>query len=122
MNRAIDAYYTITASTEFQEVERLRNKADHDRAQALYHAEQIGEQRGEQRGIQIGEQRGEQRGIQIGEQRGIQIGEQRGEQRGASRKSVEIAKSLLEMGLPLAQIAKATGLTLADIKELGPQS
>jgi len=82
MNRAIDAYYTITASTEFQELERLRNKADHDEAQALYHAEQLGEQRG------------------------------------AYRRNVEVAKSLLKIGLPLDQIAEVSGLTLADIKEL----
>jgi predicted transposase/invertase (TIGR01784 family) len=38
MNQAINAYYTITASSEFQERERLYAKARHDEAQALYHA------------------------------------------------------------------------------------
>ena len=38
MEQAIDAYYTITASSEFREMERLREKARHDEAQALYHA------------------------------------------------------------------------------------
>lgn len=38
MNQAINAYYTITASSEFREIERLREKARHDEAQALYHA------------------------------------------------------------------------------------
>jgi len=42
MEQAINAYYTITASPEFQEVERLRAKARHDEAQALYNAEQRG--------------------------------------------------------------------------------
>ena len=42
MNQAINAYYTITTSPEFREVERLREKARHDEAQALYHAEQKG--------------------------------------------------------------------------------
>ena len=40
MSQAINAYYTITASSEFREKERLRAKARHDEAQALYHAEQ----------------------------------------------------------------------------------
>lgn len=40
MNQAINAYYTITASSEFREIERLREKARHDEAQALYHAKQ----------------------------------------------------------------------------------
>jgi predicted transposase/invertase (TIGR01784 family) len=37
MNQAINAYYTITASSEFREKERLRAKARHDEAQALRH-------------------------------------------------------------------------------------
>ena len=36
MSQAIDAYYTITASSEFREKERLRTKARHDETQALY--------------------------------------------------------------------------------------
>lgn len=43
MSQAINAYYTITASSEFQEKERLRAKARHDEAQALHNAEQKGE-------------------------------------------------------------------------------
>ena len=42
MSQAISAYYTITASSEFRERERLRAKARHDEAQALYHAEKLG--------------------------------------------------------------------------------
>ena len=41
----------ITSSPEFREVERLREKARHDEAQALYHAEQKGRQEGRQEGI-----------------------------------------------------------------------
>ena len=39
MSQAINAYYTITASSEFREKERLRAKARHDEAQALHKAE-----------------------------------------------------------------------------------
>jgi predicted transposase/invertase (TIGR01784 family) len=38
MSVAIDAYRRVTASPEFQEIERLREKASHDEAQALYNA------------------------------------------------------------------------------------
>jgi predicted transposase/invertase (TIGR01784 family) len=38
MDQAISAYYTITASSEFRESERLYEKARHDEAQALHHA------------------------------------------------------------------------------------
>ncbi len=46
MSEAIDAYYTITTSPEFQEKERLRAKARHDEAQALYNAENKGRAEG----------------------------------------------------------------------------
>ena len=36
MNQAINAYYNITASSEFREIERLRAKARHDEAQVLH--------------------------------------------------------------------------------------
>jgi hypothetical protein len=39
MNEAISTYYTITASSEFRERERLWEKARHDEAQALENAE-----------------------------------------------------------------------------------
>lgn len=91
MSQAIDAYYTITASSKFREMERLRAKARHDEAQALHHAEQKGEQRGEQRGMQ----------------------------KGMSRRSVEIARNALEMQLPVDTIQRLTGLSAAEIEELG---
>ncbi len=51
MNQAINAYYAITASSEFREIERLREKARHDEAQALYHVKQEGKQEGRLEGI-----------------------------------------------------------------------
>jgi predicted transposase/invertase (TIGR01784 family) len=44
MSQAIKAYYTITSSSEFREKERLREKARHDEAQALYNARREGKQ------------------------------------------------------------------------------
>ena len=54
MEQAINAYYTITASSEFREAERLREKARHDEAQALYYAEQQGIQKCIQQGVAEG--------------------------------------------------------------------
>lgn len=73
MNQAINAYYTITSSPEFREVERLREKARHDEAQALYHARREGK--------------------------------------------IEIAHNLMNMGLPLEQISRATGLTVEELEK-----
>jgi hypothetical protein len=46
MQEAIEAYRSITVTPEFREMERLRAKARRDEAQALVHAEKIGEERG----------------------------------------------------------------------------
>ena len=54
MEQAINAYYTITASSEFREIERLREKTRHDEAQALYHAKLEGIQEGIQKGVEKG--------------------------------------------------------------------
>ena len=50
MNQAINAYYTITASSEFRERERLFDKARHDEAQALRHAKKVGHEEGRAEG------------------------------------------------------------------------
>ena len=76
--------------SEKHEIERLREKAQHDEAQALHHAEQKGFQKGIQQGIQ----------------------------QGASGRNIEIARNLLKINLPLDQISKATGLTVAEIEDL----
>ena len=52
LNQAINAYHSVTASSEFRELERLRAKAQHDEAQALYNAESRGRQEGRHEGQQ----------------------------------------------------------------------
>ena len=90
MEQAINAYYTITASSEFREAERLREKARHDEAQALYHAEQQGIRKGMQQGIQ----------------------------QGVAEEKREIARNLLKINLPLDQIITTTGLTREEVENL----
>lgn len=82
MNQAINAYYSITASSEFREVERLREKARHDEAQALYHAKQEGKIEGK------------------------------------NERNIEIARNALQMKMPVADIAKLTGLTREEVENL----
>ena len=74
MNKAINAYYSITASPEFQEIERMREKARHDEAQALHTAELKGK--------------------------------------------IGVARNLIKIGVPLQQIAEATGWTIAEVEDL----
>ena len=42
LSEAVNAYHSVTASEEFKELERLRIKASHDEAQALFTAEKRG--------------------------------------------------------------------------------
>ena len=78
MEQAINAYYTITASSEFREIERLREKARNDEAQALYHAEQ----------------------------------------KGASKRNIEIAKTMIADGESVEKIKRYTGLTTTEVENL----
>ena len=90
MNQAINAYYTITASSEFREKERLRAKARHDEAQAQHNAEKKGRAQGKTEG--------------------------RAE--GLAEGRAAVARNLLGMGLPVEQIVLATGLTRGEIENL----
>lgn len=51
---------------------------------------------------------------EIGERRGVK----RGRKEGEKRKTIEIAKNLIKMNLPIEQILQATGLTEDEIKKL----
>ena len=64
--------------SEKHEIERLRERARHDEAQALHHAKL----------------------------------------EGAAERSIEIARNLLKINLPMDQISKATGLTPTEIESL----
>ena len=90
MEQAINAYYTITASPEFRELERLREKARHDEAQALYYAKQ----------------------------EGIQEGIQEGRQKGRSERNIEIARNALQKKMSINDIMDITGLTYEEIENL----
>lgn len=76
-----------------------------------------GQRYGEKRGIKLGEKRGEERGIKLGEKRG--------EERGIAKGKQEMAFSLLRMGMPVEEIAKAASVSVELVekwleKELHP--
>jgi len=64
MSEAVNAYRRVVTSSELKEIERLRSKARHDEAQALYNAER----RGREQGIE----EGREQGIGLGEAKGIE--------------------------------------------------
>ena len=64
----------------------------------------------------IAVQRAEEREIAFAE--GIEQGIEQGFSEGSYQKALETAKNLLDLGLSVANIAHATGLTEKEIKQL----
>lgn len=60
----------------------------------------------------------EQIGIEKGLKQGIQLGEERGIEKGRNEGKLEVARSLLKMGMPHASVLEATGLTEDDLAQL----
>ena len=58
----------------------------------------------------IGEARGEARGIAVGEARGLE--------KGGADKAAEIARKMLASGFPAEQVAQLSGVSLEQIKTL----
>jgi len=59
MEQLVEAYHSVSASPEFRELARQRERARHNEASALANAERKGEIRGEKRGRQEGRQEGQ---------------------------------------------------------------
>ena len=57
-------------------------------------------------------------GMEKGLAEGMEKGKAEGMEKGRDERSIEIARNLKRMGLPIADIAKATGLTAEDIVSL----
>lgn len=90
MSEAINAYRSITTSPEYRELERLREKAGHDEAQALYHTRQIAFSEGMEKGIEQGIEKG----------------------------MMAVAQKLLRRGRPVEEIMEDTGLSYEEIEAL----
>ncbi|WP_123662075.1 hypothetical protein [Candidatus Cardinium hertigii] len=79
---------------------------------------QIGKEEGIQIGKEEGIQIGKEEGIQLGKEEGIQLGKEEGIQLGETQKAMAIAQNLLQEKLPIAYVAKVTGLTINQVEQL----
>ena len=93
-----------------------------DRISMIHESERRGLEQGIQRGLEQGIQRGLEQGIQRGLEQGIQRGKQEGLKEGLHKKAIETAKNLLNIGLSIDKIAKATGLTIEEVQSFPPAS
>ena len=77
-----------------------------------------GEKSGFTKGEKSGFTKGEKSGFTKGEKSGFTKGETAGLAKGAAQEKREIARNLMRLGLDLAQIRQATGLTAEEIEKL----
>ena len=66
--------------------------------------------------VQVEEAR--QQALEQGIKKGIEQGIEKGIEQGAYQNKLETAKAFKAMGIPLAQIAKGTGLSIEEIEKL----
>ena len=85
-----------------RELYEMRAKTLRDKISALNEAER--------KGIKKGREEGRKEGIEEGIKEGIEKGEK--------KKAIEIAKSLINLGLDKESIAKSTGLDLCEVEKL----
>ncbi len=85
-----------------RELYEMRAKTLRDKVSALNEAER--------KGIKKGREEGRKEGIEEGIKEGIEKGEK--------NKAIEIAKSLINLGLDKESIAKSTGLDLCEVEKL----
>ena len=98
MGQAIKEYRRVSATDEFRELERLRARAHHNEVSALGHARREGRQEGRQEGIMEGRREGIEEGMR--------------------KKAEQTARIMINMGIDVNTIAKATGLFVDDILRL----
>jgi len=60
----------------------------------------------------------EQRGLAEGRMEGLMEGLAKGHDEGRNEASLEIARNLKKMGLPITQIADGTGLSIETIEQI----
>ena len=93
-----------------RELYEMRAKTLRDRMGALNEAER--------KGIKKGREEGRKEGIEEGRKEGREIGITEGIEKGEKNKAMEIAKSLINLGLDKEAISKSTGLDLGEIEKL----
>ena len=123
--------YVNAGTQEDTELGRLMHDFHCRRAEDMYSeilAERVRELKETQEGVDIMCREMDEiyrEGQRYGEKRGIKLGEKRGEERGIAKGKQEMAFSLLRMGMPVEEIARAASVSVELVekwleKELHP--
>jgi len=90
----------------------LKHKRD---AESVFNsAKKSGESLGHAKGLA----EGKAKGLAEGKAKGLAEGKAKGLAEGERKKALETAKAFKEMGLPIADIAKGTGLSVEEVEKL----
>lgn len=104
--------YEFTVNAE----KAIAREEGHTEGLAEGRAEGLAE--GREEGLEKGLKQGLEKGLEKGRAEGIALGEARGLQLGTYQSKLETAKAFKEMGIPISQIAKGTGLSEEEIEKL----
>lgn len=91
---------------------------ERDLSNQMAYAIKVGREEGLEKGMAEGLEKGIKKGIEQGIEKGREKGMAEGIKEGSYAKSVEIAKRLKEMGMPVSDIVSATGLDSDKVSEL----
>ena len=72
----------------------------------------------EQKGLEKGLEKGLKKGLEQGLKKGLEQGLEQGRAEGQEESARHIALKLKQMGMPMADIVKATGLSESQIEDL----
>ena len=116
-----------TPLDEWRECLRVDSLSDQDKRAYVRHMESIRHMKsifdtshyeGYEEGIEEGRAEGRAQGIAEGRAEGRAQGIAEGRAEGELEKSLEIARNLLSLGIPVSQVLKATGLTQEQINKI----
>ena len=115
LNEKIDV---LTLSPTERKLYESRMKLKSDIATISETQFSAGVERGKSLGLAEGKSLGLAEGKSLGLAEGKSLGLAEGEVRGSRQKALETARNLLVIGLSIENIAKATGLTVQEVKNL----
>ena len=113
--------YTKKLAGDFEdlkEVSRLMKEYSEDTSNLIYYDKEAMEESIRITDLKFAKEEGLDEGFNLGEKNGILIGEKRGEKNGKLKRSIEIAKNLLEKGISIDIISESTNIPKKEILKL----
>ena len=113
--------YTEELAGDFEdlkEVSRLMKEYSEDTSNLIYYDKEAMEESIRITDLKFAKEEGLDEGFNLGEKNGILIGEKRGEKNGKLKRSIEIAKNLLEKGISIDIISESTNIPKKEILKL----